>query len=217
MKIGFGLRAHFPRGYIAEPYWPDIERLINIQKESGMNLCRAPAKRRAALEGHLRAIGMTLAEYEALEIAAGRPFHTAADGTIVIPGDKVAAFLVHVCDVIRAAGRPCRREMVRSLITTEDWITDRIGPDGVWERFAVVQGAGGKLSNQRGLRRSHYIADFEARGALSVDDGYVKPDVLEDALRWGGEMVGLGACRKMGWGRFTLVQFARLPGALAAE
>jgi hypothetical protein len=35
----------------------------------------------------------------------------------------------------------------------------------------------------------------------------VRPDVLQKALEWGGRTIGIGASRKMGWGRFSLVGF----------
>lgn len=206
------------RSYIAHPYWPEMEQLINIQKESGMNRARSAANRRKALEEHLRNNGMTLADYEALEQAANRPFHVADDGHIVIPKRCVDAMLVAVCDTARAANRPCGPDMVRTVLRASAWATDAT-PDmaQVWERYAVVSsGTGARLSNQRGLRRNLYIgaeppdtdlpgtAKVLARGHVDLDPEMVKPDVLRRALEWGGEWVGIGASRKMGFGRFEL-------------
>lgn len=194
--------------FIDEPYWPEMAHLIDIQKESGLNRARSAANRRKALEGYLKEIGMSLDDYTALEAAARRPFHVADDGTIFIPAEKFAAFLVAATDQARAAQRPCAVEQVRTLIRVSDLATAKTGADGVWERFSVVSGgAGNKLSNQRGLRRSHYIVDFDATGTVAVDSEYVRPEVLRNLIVWGGRYVGIGASRKMGWGRFALAEW----------
>jgi hypothetical protein len=60
------------RSYIADPYWPERERLVNIQKESGMSRARSAANRRKALEEYLRSEGMTLKDYDELEVTRAR-------------------------------------------------------------------------------------------------------------------------------------------------
>lgn len=182
-----------------------------------MNRARSGANRRKALEEHLKGAGMTLADYERLEILAKRPFYVAGDGRIIIPENHIYGFLVATCDTVRAASRPCPPEQVRSLILASPFLTDKRAPDGVWERFATVSaGTGQKLSNQRGLRRSSYIADFDATGTLKIDPDFVKPSTLEQAWRLGGESVGIGASRKMGWGRFQVIGFAEIEQRQAA-
>ncbi len=207
--IEFKIVAHFGKpGYIAHPYWPEMARLIDIQKQSGVNRAKSEANRRKALEEYLSANKMTLADYTALQTAAARPFHTDAAGLIIIPADKVLAFLVNVTDMLRAASRPCSKSQIRSRIRATDWSTPKTAPDGVWQRFAVVSaGTGQKLSNQRGFRSSSYIENFDATGSLSIDPEFVKPSVLENAVRDGGANVGIGASRSMGWGRFTVTEF----------
>src|SRR5574338_1517613 len=220
MMLTFDLTLTFSEpGYIAHPYWPEMDKLINIQKESGINRARSAANRRKALQEYLGQVGMTLAEYEALAAAAARPFHTAREtGEIVIPSDKVLSFLVAVTDQARAATRPCPPDQVRSAVKASDWRTGKTAADGVWERYAVVEsGTGAKLSNQRGLRRSSFIRNFEAAGWVSVNPDFVKPETLRRAIEWGGENVGIGAARKMGWGRFTLSHWQERQLALAAE
>jgi len=210
MLLTYALTTHFEKGYIADPYWPEIAKLIDIQKQSGMNRAKSSANRRKSLEEHLRANGMTLAEYEALEAKAKRPFYMETSG-IVIPENQVMSFLVATCDEARSASRPCAPEQVRSRFVVTSWQTGKQAPDGVWERFATVSsGTGQKLSNQRGLRSSPYIEKFDATGRIQFDDDFVKPDVLRNALDWGGTFVGIGASRKMGWGRFSLTQFEKV-------
>lgn len=198
------------KGYIANPYWPEINTLINVQKESGMNRAKSDANRRKALEEWLRANKKTLSWYEKLQKDAARPFYTSADGEIVIPKNQLIAFLVATCDTARAAQRPCSPDQVHARFRVSDFATGKVEADGVWERFATVTaGTGAKLSNQRGFRSSPYIRDFSATGTISFDEQYVNSDTLKNAISWGGQFVGLGASRKMGWGRFDVTRFAQ--------
>lgn len=200
--------------YIGHPYWPERERLINIIKESGMSRARSTANRRKALEEYLRSAGMTFAQYEELEMKANEPFYR--DGSfIVVPELHVMSMIVATCDTIRAAGRPVPPDQVRSALTVSIWVTDRKEPDGTWERFAVVTGGtGAKLSNQRALRSNPYIGvppgdldgdSVPVAGTIALNPGMVKPQILLDALRWAGANIGIGASRKMGWGRFDVL------------
>jgi hypothetical protein len=95
----------------------------------------------------------------------------------------------------------------------------RVEDASLWERFAVVSsGTGAKLSNQRGLRRSLFIGaeppddclptgPVNAHGTIGINETMVRPEVLAKALDYAGESVGIGASRKMGWGRFVVRKF----------
>lgn len=196
------------KGYIADPYWPARAKLIDIQKASGLNRAKSDAARRKSLDEYLQRIGMSLADYQKLERDASAPFYVNGAGQIIIPAEQFLAFLVATCDTVRSAQKPCSPEQVRSRFEATDFVTGREAADGVWERFALVSsGTGQKLSNQRGLRRSEYIKDFEATGALTYDENFVDPKTLHNALILGGQDVGIGASRKMGFGRFTVKSF----------
>lgn len=209
-KLTYDLTVKFrpDRGYIAHPYWPEQLQRINILKESGANRARSAANRRKALEEYLQSNNMTLLQFEELERLAERPFYTNEDGMIVIPINHVEGFLVATCDTMRAAQRPCPPDQVRSRMTATCWETEKDKADGTWIRFVTATGgAGNKLSNQRMERKNEYISDFTATGTISFDDSYVKPSVLQNAIQWGGANVGIGASRKMGYGRFDLVSW----------
>jgi hypothetical protein len=207
--------------YIGHPYWNEMEQLINITKESGMNRARSSANRRKALEEHLRRIEMSLEQYEQLEKNANRPFHLDEAGHIFIPKKNVDAMLVATCSTIRSAGRPCPPDMVRTVLRASSWRTNHSGTETLkWDRFAVVSsGTGAKLSNQRGFRSNAYVGNLPpdpdlpvtskvtAIGTMDPNPDMVKPDVLRDALIYAGEWVGIGASRKMGWGRFELARW----------
>lgn len=206
----YRLRVHFDRGYIADPYWPARDRLINIQKSSGLNRARSASGRRKALEEHLQSIGQSLEWYEALEQQANEPFYrvNGVGSPIIIPDLHVFAFLVQTCDQIRSATRPSDPEQVRSRFLVTPWTTGKTTEDGLFERFATVaSGTGQKLSNQRGLRVSKYIRDFTAEGLVSFEPDFVDAKTLKAAIDWGGNFVGIGASRKMGYGRFKVQSF----------
>jgi hypothetical protein len=205
-KAEYKVRAHLDR-YIAAPYWPELEKLINVKKESGVSRARTPETRRKALDSYLKSAGMTREDYEELEQLAARPFHVDGDGRIIVPQLHVMSMIVATCDRIGARERPCAPDVARTVITATAWTTGRTEPDGTWERFAVVSsGTGARLSNQRALRADAYIADASAEGIIAVDTTIVRPDLLWKALDWAGTYVGIGSARKMGWGRFTLTR-----------
>lgn len=208
------------QSYIGDPFWPEMATLVNIQKDSGMNRARATANKRKALEEYLRAENMTLDDYDELERLSARPFHLSEDGTILVPKIHVDGMLVAMCDTARSAMRPCPPDMVRTVLRASAWTTTVKADEAlVWERYAVVTGGtGAKLSNQRGLRRNQYVgakppgdcrptAEVRAEGTLAINAEMVRPEVLHRALEWAGEWVGIGASRKMGWGRFVVAGF----------
>jgi hypothetical protein len=212
------LTLAFTTPYVGHPYWPEMYEVIEITKKSGLNRAKSDANRRKSLEEYLRANGMTLADFERLEQLSRRPFHTAPDGEIVIPADRILSFLVAANSEARAANRAAPPEQVRSRITATDFYTGKYQPNGVWKRFATVNlGTGARASNQRGLRENAYIEGFEATGSLRFDEQTVDPKTLIRLIEWAGEFVGIGASRKMGKGRFRLARAEVRPEALAAE
>ena len=198
IKLNFG-----KKGYIASPYWPEMYQCIEIEKKSGVNRARTDANRRKALEAYLSSENMTPQQYEALKALAARPFHADEQG-IYIPADNIISALVNANMV---APRSMRIENLRVAVTASDFRTDKQQPDGIWRRFAVVtMGTGQKASNQRGLRENAYIQDFAATGTIDVEPEMVDPKALVKLLEFTGRIVGIGASRKMGWGRFTVEQ-----------
>jgi len=207
--------------YIGSPYWAEMAQLIDIEKQSGMRRARTEANARKALEEHLERTGMTLVDYEELKGLAHRPWHVNEGSWIYIPQARVQSLWVSICTTIRAAGRPVPPEQVRTALDVSSWVTNITPAEAAtWKRFAVVtSGTGAKLSNQRGYREDQVIGarppvegvahtvPVTATGSMAVDEEMVKPAVLKDALVWGGQRVGIGASRKMGWGRFEVKKF----------
>jgi hypothetical protein len=189
-------------GYIGHPYWPAQYKKIEIEKRSGVNRVRDDAKRRKALEQILAEHDMSFDDWLALCREAERPFHINGDGFIYIPSSNILAALVNAMAVAPAK---LRIRSLRTALEVSDFVTPKKAPDGIWSRFTVVTlGTGAKASNQRGLRENAYIHDFDATGTLTVDTGMVEPQAIITLLEFCGRDVGIGASRKMGWGRFTV-------------
>jgi hypothetical protein len=219
-NMQLSINLSFPKGYVAHPYWPELEKVINIQKESGTRRARSEANRVKALSDHLHKIGMTNEQYVELMKKAERPFYTAFDvekstfgqipvgkhdpDEIVIPPHQFYGCLAQASDLARASIRITTRDQLRSVLTIDVPVyTGKTEGDGVWERFAVVTaGTGAKLSNQRALRRNAYIGPFEGMFVVSFDDHVVNPDKVRDFITYAGREIGVGASRKMGWGRW---------------
>jgi len=201
-------RLQFPKGYIADPYWPEREKVINIQKQSGINRARTPERRDKALRDYLATLEMTLETYRELEGLADRPFYRNGDEQIIMPTHQVYGCLVNAAANATAAVRIARADNLRSVIEAGEWQTGKIEADGMFERFAVVNSGSGKLSNQRALRSNPYIADFEAQGTVDFQEEYVQVAKLKDFLAFAGRDIGIGACRKLGWGRFNVIEMS---------
>ena len=205
----------FPVGYIADPYWIAQEKRIDIEKKSGINRVRSQERRAKALDSYLKSIDMTLADFRALEEAAKRPFYTVADlkngaatgghpgDEIVIPPHQLYGMCAQGCDQASSAIRLTRRDQLRSVVKIAPVFTGKAKPDGVFERFVTVTGGtGAKLSNQRGIRHNAYLAAFEAQLIISFSDDMVAAPRVKEFIAFCGREVGVGACRKMDYGRF---------------
>lgn len=192
-------------GYIEHPYTPAMHKLVELKKLSGVNRVRSEKKAREALESYLKRNGMTLADYEQLERDAAMQFHTNGTEEIIIPAEKILSCLVNASDL---APSRMRINNLRCAVMSTNFHTGKSKADGVWERFAVVTGGSAmkRLSNQRGYRANEYIENFKATGDLTVKESMVKPEAVMELLRFAGSDVGIGASRKMGWGRFEVAK-----------
>jgi hypothetical protein len=196
MRIHVALR--FDKGYIGHPYWPEREQVISIRKSSGVDRARSEAKRTATLNAWLTAHDMTREAYEQLVARANRPFYTAADGEIVIPAHQLHGCMGATAAVAPAAVRLAKPEQIRTFIEWQDLETGKHKADGQYSRFVR-----NPLTNQRRLEVNDYIEDFLATGTLwlTAED---REKRAREFIAFGGREIGLGAARKMGWGRFVL-------------
>jgi len=191
----------FEKGYIANPYWPALERLITLKKQSGVDRARSETKRQQALKAWLDKSGMTMDDFAMLARDAARPFHTSPTGEILIPAHHLHGFIAATAAVVPSAMRLAKPEQIRTVLECGDFVTGKTKADGVFERFIR-----NPLTNQRRLQTDEYIADFTATGQVRlVNDDLVKQ--AREFVAFGGREIGIGACRKMGWGRFTIMEW----------
>jgi len=214
----YPVTLHFD-SYIAHPYWPEQEKLINITKESGMNRARSDEKRIKALRDYLAARGMTMEDFEALERRANRQFYTFGDtlpdgfglpqdrdaAEICVPAHQMYGCLAQAADLASTSIRVARLDQIRTVLRVSNIATGQHQASGVWERFVLVKsGTGQTLSNQRALRVNQYLKSFVGEGFVAFNDDAIALKKVVDFLSYAGREIGAGASRKMGWGRFTV-------------
>lgn len=220
MRKNISLDFSASRGYIAHPYWPSREKVINIQKESGMNRTRSARRREEALTNHLKSLQMSQDQYDILlkqasrswylwsDVVGADPLNSRNPDEIVIPAHQLYGLLAQASSIATSSIRLSSVQQIRTILTISDFSTGKLKADGLWERFVVVNaGPGGRLSNQRSLRADEYIHHFTAKGYVSFSEDIVNWDKVLNFLTFAGREIGVGASRKMGWGRFE-VEFA---------
>ena len=206
MRQTIDIALTFEKGYIADPYVPAREQLINIQKISGMNRAKSEDKRQQSLKDYLQRQGMSHEAYLALESAAKEPWYRNGAG-IIIPSHQFYGCLIEACSNASATLRPCDPNNLRHVLTVSDLHTDRETHDGIFQRLVMPKsGTGQPLSNQRALRENPFISHFTATGTLAYfpDDLRGQGETLSEFLSWAGQRIGVGASRKMGYGRFVV-------------
>jgi hypothetical protein len=194
--------------YIADPYWPEREELVNIEKRCGVNRIKNDDRREAALRNWLTQNKLTMEHYQELQRRAARQWYTDDQGQIVIPRHHFSGCLVQACSSAPAGAR-FKGEELRSLVQLEDFATDRCQADETFRRFCrpTAGGSNKVLSNQRTLRSNEVIRHCTAAGTIRLDADAVKPASFRALLEYAGKHVGIGASRKMGFGRFTVREF----------
>ena len=188
--------------YVAHPYWPERELVIRLAKDSGMNRQRSEAKRLQALATECEKNNMTVEDYRKLEVLAARQFYRKVepDGEIIIPRHQLAGCLVHT---VKFAPKNLRGkyndESFRALVQIGDFSTGKFKEDGTYARYVKLE-----TSNMRSLQKNDYIEQFSAVGTFSVPVDEKVAD-LKRLIGFAVEETGVGACRKMGFGRGVLV------------
>jgi len=190
--------------YVAHPYWPQRERVISIQKNSGMNRQKSEDKRQAALIAQCEREGLTLTEYHELQELAARQWYRLDNddpaSEIIIPRHQLAGCLV---ETIGKSTKNLRgqftKDSFRHHVKLSDLRTGKTECDGVFDRYVKLE-----TSNMRSRQVNEFISDFVASGTVSVAD-YVKVSDLKRLFAHAFAETGVGAARKMGYGRGELV------------
>ncbi len=189
--------------YIAHPYWPEKNTVIEVEKKSGMNRCKSDKTRDQALNAQLKKMDLSIKEYQRLKELAARPWYTLENGKICIPRHQLAgAFVQLVSTAPKALRGEFTKDNFRALVQIGDLETQQSEGSGVFARFVKLAD-----SNQRSWQENEYLGryldkgkPFAATGKIGVmDEKQVKTvkAIIEATI----ETVGVGAARKMGFGR----------------
>jgi len=201
----------FSDGYIACPYWKEIEWLISVQQDAGVHFKHKPSKQRELIETYCKDQGIALADYDAAKKKVETEFwYKDPAGNIFIPRHQMAGCIVQALHpnqgrIRHRLGTAMSREQVRTFIRVSDMT---IKPAKQKKDTDYIRYVKHPKTNLRRLQEDEMINDFVASGTVDFRDVIVKPDDLESLLRWAGDNVGVGSARLMGIGRFTLLNFA---------
>jgi hypothetical protein len=183
--------------------------VIDIEKRSGCNRQKSEDKRIAAIRAECDKQGHKYEDYLRWIVEAREQWYKKPDGTIFIPRHHVAGALVQTIGGAPKALRGVfNKDNFRALVQIGDFATTKTAADGVFGRFVKLEG-----SNQRSWQENEYIGEyidvggpFVASGAISIADPKHEQTV-HALLRSAVETVGIGAARKMGFGRGVIVSW----------
>lgn len=193
--------------YIAHPFWDARSKVIGIEKKSGVNRQKSDEKRVAALKAECTKQGVTYDQYLAWKIAADEQWYRRPDdGRIYIPRHQIAGAIVQTIGESPKALRGLfTKDNFRALVQISDFLTELTQASGVFARFVKLEG-----SCERSFQKNEYIGryldagePFTATGIIACQDPK-QNDTVKALLTAAVERVGIGAARKMGFGRGTV-------------
>jgi hypothetical protein len=194
--------------YIAHPYWPERETVIRIVTDSGMNRQKSDDKRIAALKGELEKRALTMAQFEELKRRANRSWYRVDDadeGQIIIPRHQLAGCLVQTVGTTPKAVRGrYEKDSFRHEVRLGDFTTGKYTCDDVFRRYVRLN-----PNVPRNLQENEVIRDFTAAGAVVIVAD-AKIEELKRLVAYAVRNTGVGAARKMGFGRAELKLFAEV-------
>jgi hypothetical protein len=191
-------------GYIAKPYWPEINSLIDIGKDVHPKL--GAAKKAQATVAACTKRDVSTEEYEAMLVKSQQPFYT-VDGDrnseIVIPARVIHSFINNASQVAPKAIAKVESKgltFIGIVVEHGHLMTGMHESDSqVFARFVKMED-----SNQRKWSEDRFIRNFLATGVFLVDDEIITPKNLFTLMEWGGKWIGIGSARPQGFGRFTV-------------
>lgn len=196
--IWIDVGLHFVN-YLSNPYWTEKGRVITIMTQSGTNKQRTNEKREQALTAWLQKIGMTKEAFDILQQYGNREWHLNGQGCIVLPRHQICGGLVQTVRTQPKALRGAYDEdSFRAVVQVSDFVTDRKPVDAkIYSREVCPDP---RKSTQRQHQEHPYLENFDAYGHVIVRAGQKLGDlgrIMEHTIN----TVGIGAARKMGYGR----------------
>ena len=172
---------------------------------------RSEERRAAALSEYFKSIGLTHAEYEELQRRADRPWYRVDNdddrSAIIIPRHQLSGMIQEAATKAPAG---CRfdQNAVRSEVQVSDLVTDRTEEDAIFSRYVLLKDGKGKvLSSERKLQENPVLTDCLATGIVTFDPSNTTDEKVRGLLEYALRVVGVGASRKLGYGRGRLVLF----------
>lgn len=196
-------------GYIAKPFWPERNDLINILKDVHPKL--SEAKKQQAINAACEKRGISPEEFLRIKEKAEQPFYTlnGRSGEIILPERIFKSFLNHVSQVApKAIPRISEKGLTFIGVRVKDsyLVTGKTEADALrFDRFVKLE-----ESNQRAFSSDLYITDFAASGVLLVDPEVIEWTALRKLVEYGGRMVGIGGARPQGFGRFLVERWEKI-------
>jgi len=189
--------------YIAHPYWPARDLVIDIEKKAGAARQRSEEKRIAAIKAECARHGITYDDYLRLKKEAEEQWYRDKSGNIIIPRHQIAGALVQTIEQSPKAVRgPFTADNFRALVQISDFNTGLKNAAGKFVRFVKLEG-----SNQRSLQENEFIGQyldqgepFDAAGCVAISDERLEK-YLSGLFNTMITTIGVGAARKMGFGR----------------
>lgn len=189
------------KNHISHPYWAEKELTIRIEKDSGCNRLKSPEKKVSAIKAQCDIVGISYESYlDAVKAAKAQWYMQ--NGKIYIPRHQIHGALVQAVGLAPKALRGVfTKDNFRAMVQISDFVSNKTSPDGIYTRY--VKDA---VSNMRRLTQNEYVGEYLDKGAPVEFKGTICCDdnKLENVKRLMTEVVtniGIGACRKMGWGR----------------
>lgn len=206
-QIAIALRFR-ESGYIAKPFWPERNDLINILKDVHPKL--SEAKKQQAINAACEKRGISLEEFRRIKEKAEQPFYTlnGRSSEIILPERVFKSFLNHVSQVApKAIPRISEKGLTFIGVRVKDGhlVTGKTEADALrFDRFVKLE-----ESNQRAFSSDLYITDFAASGILLIDPEVIEWTALRKLVEYGGRMVGIGGARPQGFGRFVVERWEK--------
>ncbi len=194
-------------GYIANPYWPEVEWLFQLEKAAKVHPRHGDDKRKLLIETHCKDKGIAIERVEEArrKIVEEKWYRVGnvPTGNIYIPHHQFAGCLVQSLQS-HALKSVINKDAFRSFVTVGHLFIEpaKKKADGTYDRYVK-----NPETNLRRLQSDEYIANFVATGDIHFRDDVVEPEKLESLIKFAGEWVGVGAARKMGRGKYKLIGF----------
>lgn len=196
-----------PLGYIANPYWPEVEWCLKIEQKAGVHPRHKDDKKRKLIEHYCNQNGISLADFDAARVKiATQRWYFDKNGDIYIPRHHISGMLVQTIQGHRLKSS-VNVDQLRSFLQVYD---AEVLPKKQKLDFMFSRYIKNPESNMRRLQEDEVISDFVAVGTLNFNPDIFNIRDVEDLFSYGGRWVGIGSSRKMGYGRYSVKEMKEM-------